>query len=158
VQVSVFFEQDGPEVDFGLAPIVEALGSIAGLSAVSGSPEDVVHGYYVHMRDENYDDWSFQVQLTHANGCSVGLDGFYGIQSHKHTIGRQQLIRCEGSRLLGPYDDIYRPIKPYVSFGIRLPKRSDNAELGQEAIPAANQQALELADALSEALWSNNVG
>jgi hypothetical protein len=157
VQVCVFYEQDGPEVDFGLVPIIDALASIEGLDNVSGSPEDIAHGYLVHMRDENYGDWSFQVRLTHTNGCSVSLNGFSGIQARKNTIGRQLLIRCESNHLVGPYDDIYRSIKPFVTFGVRPPK-SDGPERGSDAVLASNQLAIDLADALTTALWSNNVG
>lgn len=158
VQVVVFYEQDGPEVDFGLVPLLDALAAVDGLSAVTGSPEAIAQGYFVHMRDENYTDWSFQVHLAHANGCSVRLNGFSGIQERKNTIGRQLLIRCEGNRLVGPYDDIYRPIKPFVTFGIRPPKPTDATGLGPDTVLAANLLATDLADALTTALWSNNVG
>ncbi len=95
--------------------------------------------------------------LAHTNGCSVSLNGFSGIRAHKSTVGRQLLIRREGNRLVGPYDDIYHPIKPFVTFGVR-PPTYDGPERDSAAVTSSNQVALDLADALTTALWSNNVG
>ncbi len=158
VHVNVFYEQHGPEVDFGLVPLLDALGAVDGLELVTGSPESIAEGYFVQMRDENYRDFSYQVVVRHANGCGVLLAGFSGIQEHRDTIGRQLLLRLEGDRLAGPYDDIYRPIRPHVTFVILAPRSSEGTRPDPDGVLATNQSAIDLAAALTTALWSNNVG
>jgi hypothetical protein len=158
IRVNVFYEQDGPEVDFGFVPIIDSLASIEGLAPIKRSPEDVARGHFEQMRDENFLDWKFQLRATHANGCSLRLNGLSGIQERGDTIGRRLLLHREGDRLMGPFDNVYWPIKPFMTFGVCPPQFEDPSALSLDEVLAANQLTTNLSDALITALWSNNIG
>ena len=112
--VNVFYEQSGPDVIFDLAPMIEALNSVDGLTVVADAAEVVAERYFVHMRDQTFTNNDYQLVLKHENGLQVRLTSVYGIQEHTDTVtpppGRKPADRPvrQGLRPARPARDLHR--------------------------------------------------
>ena len=150
--VNAFYEQASQDVVFDFVSMIDALNSVEGLSPVTDPAEVVAERYFMHMRDHTFASNDYQLVVKHKNGLQVRLTGVYGIQERTDTLVPRPLLRQDGSRLIGPYATAYGQYGPHATFIVEV----SDGNYGD--VEVTNQRITELADALTIALWANNVG
>lgn len=158
MKVCAYYVQDGAQLVFDFAPLLEALGSIDGLDQITDSPEAVANRYVEYAYRDIALTTKHPLVLRHSTGNELHLTGCYPLELYSGAFKLRRLVRREGSCVVGPLadTDLARLYGPHLTFGLYAPEFAQ-ALTDPSDVLAANQRLIGLAGQLSDALWAHQL-